>query len=193
MILYALAASGLVLLGAVVLFLAFAARGESSDVPAAMRAAGCSYQTFESEGRNHVGSLDARVDYKTFPPTSGPHYVIPAVWDIYDRPINQVQSVHNLEHGGILIQYGDEVPQSAVDRIAEFYREDPNGMLVAPLPGLGDQIALTAWRHLAKGNTFDEEVFDTFVEEFGFKGPESCKSDLDQGCFRRSDMPPGNP
>jgi hypothetical protein len=177
MILYGLAASGVVLLAAVVLFFVLSRRDSGEDVAAAMQAAGCTYQTFPSEGRVHVNDLAAKVDYKTFPPTSGRHYGIPAIWDIYDRPINQLQSVHNLEHGGVVIQYGDDVPRPQIDRIAQFYRDDPNGMLVAPLPGLNDQIALTAWTHMAKCERFDEQAFTTFRDVFRGRGPERLPVD----------------
>ena len=176
-ILYGLAASGVVLLGAVVLFLLLIGRDSAPDIAPAMEAAGCTYRTFPNEGRTHVTELDAKVDYKTFPPTSGPHYAIPAVWDIYDRPINELQAVHNLEHGGIVIQYGSDVPQAQIARIAQFYRDDPNGMLVAPLPALKDQIALTAWTHMAKCKTFDEQAFSTFRDAFRGRGPERFSVD----------------
>jgi hypothetical protein len=174
LILYAVAASGLVLLAAVLAFLAFAPSGSggSEELERTLRDEGCTFQTFKSEGQNHVNDLNAKVEYKTEPPTSGPHYGIPAVWDIYDRPINQIQSVHNLEHGGIVIQYGDKVPRASVDRIAEFYRESPNAMLVAPLPRLGNKIALTAWTHLATCPTFTERGFEAFRDTYRGKGPE---------------------
>jgi hypothetical protein len=173
MILFALAGSGIALLGAVLLFLAFAPSGSGDEeLASTIRGAGGTFQTFESEGRTHVDNLNAKVDYKTDPPTSGPHYFVPAVWGIYDRPLNELQAVHNLEHGGIVIQYGDDVPDATVSQIAEFYREDPNGMLVAPLPRLGDQIALTAWTHLAKLPTFDEGAFKAFRDAYRGKGPE---------------------
>jgi hypothetical protein len=174
-ILFALAGSGVVLLAAVVLFLVLA-RDSGPDVAAAMTAAGCTYRTFPSEGRNHV-ALDAKVDYKTFPPTSGPHYGLPAIWDIYDRPINELQAVHNLEHGGVIIQYGDEVPQAQIDRIGQFYRDDPNGMIVAPLPGLNAQIALTAWTRMSKCAAFDENAFKTFRDAYRGRGPERFSVD----------------
>lgn len=176
-ILYGLAASGVVLLGAVVLFLVLVGRDSGPDVAAAMEAAGCTYRTFPNEGRTHVTQLDAKVDYKTFPPTSGAHYAIPAVWDIYDRPINELQAVHNLEHGGLVIQYGSDVPQEQIARITQFYREDPNGMLVAPLPGLKDEIALTAWTRMSKCKTFDERAFTTFRDAFRGRGPERFSTD----------------
>jgi hypothetical protein len=173
MILFGLAGSGILLLGAVLLFLAFAPNGSGDEELAQMiRDAGGTFQTSESEGRSHVENLNAEVEYKTDPPTSGSHYFIPAVWGIYDRPINQLQSVHNLEHGGIVIQYGDDVPEADVRQIEAFYQDDPNGMLVAPLPRLGDQIALTAWTHLAKLPRFDEEAFEAFRDAYRGKGPE---------------------
>jgi Protein of unknown function (DUF3105) len=175
MILYAVAGSGIVLLAAVLAFLAFAPSGNGSgdeELARTIRAAGGTFQTFESEGRTHVGDLNAKVDYKTDPPTSGTHYGIPAVWGIYERPLNQIQAVHNLEHGGIAIQYGDDVSEADVRRIEAFYREDPNGMLVAPLPRLGNQIALTAWTHLAKFPRFDEKAFEDFRDTYRGKGPE---------------------
>jgi hypothetical protein len=166
------------LLGAVLLFLAFGPGGSGDEELAdTMRAAGCTFQTFPSEGRTHEEDLNAKVEYKTDPPTSGSHYFLPAVWDIYNRPINQLQGVHNLEHGGIVIQYGDDVPDTAVAQIAELYRESPNGMLVAPLPRLGNKIALTAWTHLATCTRFDEGAFKAFRDAYRGKGPEPFKTE----------------
>jgi hypothetical protein len=183
MILFGLAGSGILLLGAVLLFLAFAPSGSGDEeLASTIRAAGGTFQTSEEEGRTHVESLDAKIEYKTDPPTSGRHYFAPAVWGIYNRPINQVQSVHNLEHGGIVIQYGDDVPEEDVRQIEAFYQDDPNGMLVAPLPRLGDQIALTAWTHLAKLPRFDEGAFEAFRDAYRGKGPEP---------FETEDLQPG--
>jgi hypothetical protein len=183
MILFALAGSGIALLGVVLLFLAFAPGGNGdTELANVIREAGGTFQTTESEGRDHVEDLNADVDYETDPPTSGSHYFLPAVWGIYERPINQVQAVHNLEHGGIVIQYGDDVPDADIQRITEFYNDDPNGLLVAPLPRLGDQIALTAWTHLAKLPRFDQEAFEAFRDAYRGKGPEP---------FETEDLQPG--
>ena len=68
--------------------------------------------------------------------------------------------------------------QAAIDQIVAWYREDPNGMIVAPLPKLGDEIALTAWRHLATCSGFDEEAFSSFRDDYRFKGPERFPPEL---------------
>lgn len=172
---------GVLILGGVVLWLTQRDSGDSQAVAETMRAAGCTYQTFESEGREHVRD-GTRVSYNSSPPTSGNHYAVPVIWNAYDAPVEQARAVHNLEHGGIVIQYGDEVPEATVNELREFYQSDPNGLLLAPLPGLNNQIALTAWTHLAKCRTFNEGAFEEFRDEFRAKGPEPRRpSDLAPG------------
>jgi hypothetical protein len=175
------AALGVLILGGVVIWLSQRDSGNSQAVAETMRAAGCTYQTFESEGDTHVPDGE-KVKYKTSPPTSGNHYAVPVIWNAYDAPVEQVRAVHNLEHGGIVIQYGDDVPEATVAELSEFYQSDPNGLLLAPLPSLKNQIALTAWTHLAKCRRFDEGAFEQFRDEFRAKGPEPRRvSDLAPG------------
>ena len=184
------------MLAAVVAFLVLAGRGDdegdSTGAVATIRAAGWTYQHPKSQGRTHVPALPANFKYNTVPATSGQHSNQTVIYGPYDQPISEINYVHNLEHGAVGILYGDEVPEATVARLTEYYNEDPNGLILAPDPRLGDQIALTAWTHIAKGKTFNKDVFDTFVEEFGFRGPESCKNDIEQGCFRRSNLEVGN-
>ena len=121
------------------------------------------------------------------PPTSGPHYGEPAIWGSYDSPVQLAQAVHNLEHGGVFILYGRDVPEADVDEMwTWFYKtDDPNGLLLAPLPRHGDKITLGAWtaptrdRHDARAaaagsrvHEFDEDAFSAFLDEYRFKGPE---------------------
>ena len=150
----------------------------------ALDAAGCFYRSYPSEGRGHVSSLTTKVNYKTFPPTSGTHYVQPAIWNRYSQPLALVQEVHNLEHGGVIVQYGDKVPQATVDKLVGFYDSSPNGMLLAPLPALGNKIALTAWQRLARCTRFDEKAYAAFRDNFRGKGPEP---------FPVSSLVPGSP
>jgi len=148
--------------------------GSTSTAPTAdaLRAAGCTYRHYPSEGRGHVSSLTATVKYKTFPPTSGTHFDVPAVWQRYTEPLVPAQEVHNLEHGGVIIQYGDNVPEATVAKLVAFYDSSPNGMLLAPLPKLGNKIALTAWTQLATCPRYDETAFAAFRDAFRGKGPE---------------------
>ena len=145
---------------------------EGPSPAAALAAAGCTFKTYPDLGQAHVQSLTATVKYNSFPPTSGPHYVTPGVWGKYTTPLVLVQEVHNLEHGGVIVQYGDEVPQGTIDSLVSFYDASPNAMLLAPLPKLGAKIALTAWTHLATCTRYDKIAFSAFRDDYRGKGPE---------------------
>jgi hypothetical protein len=198
-ILYGTAAAGIA--GILVVLALFAFGGSSSasvdDVRAAMEAAGCTLTSKNAvpnaADHSDVPSPETVVEtWNTSPPTTGPHYVEPAIWGAYDEPLQQARVVHNLEHGGAYIQYGDDVPEETVEQLRDFYDEHRNGTLLAPLPSLGDEIALGVWvtperagegsdrgvGYLAKCTEFDEEAFSTFFDEFQFKGPERFSPNL---------------
>ena len=145
--------------------------GGASD--SALSVGGCVAQTFPDLGRKHATQLPKDFKYNSFPPTSGTHYPTPAIWNIYDEPVRQMLLVHNLEHGGIVVQYGDKVPAETVQQITDWYgNSDKAGILVAPLPALGDKVAFTAWTHLATCPGFDENAIGAFMDAYRFKGPE---------------------
>jgi hypothetical protein len=191
-LLYVLAASGLVAL-AVVLGVIFLAGGDDTDVAETMEAAGCEMQVVQAQVGDHSAELDATDDPKwnTDPPTSGPHYPTAAVYGEYDTPLKMAQVLHNLEHGAVFILYGRDVPESVVSQLSELYNDDPRGMLLAPYPKLGDEIALGAWTvpddfepggtngtsYLAKCTRYDEDAFKTFRDELRFRGPERFPAD----------------
>ena len=177
MILYALGGSGIVLLAVVVLVVfvfggSSSSGGQTKALTRLFVQCGGSLHTYPSEGRGHVFSLNAKVHYKTFPPTSGKHYAVPAIFDQYDAPVNEIQLVHNLEHGAIVIQYGNKVSKADISKISSFYRSDPNALVVAPLPKLGNKIALTAWTHLGTCTRFSQSAFKGFRDAYRYKAPE---------------------
>jgi hypothetical protein len=187
-----------VVVAAVLGFLLLGGNGGSSAATSAgdkVRAAGGTFETLPAtpnlryRGRTlrHVAALPNGFKYNSNPPASGIHTPSTVVWGIYDEPIATISSVHNLEHGGVVIRYGPDVPASEVAKLREFYLDDPNGLLVAPMPGLGNTIALTAWTfdqgrqndrtydgegRLAKLERFDEDAFSAFVDTFRARGPE---------------------
>jgi hypothetical protein len=136
------AAAGLIILGALIAYFALGSGGGSSS--AAISSKDCLERIHPGLAPKHLASPDAKVKYNSFPPSSGPHYQQPAPWGIYEAPIKQTILVHNLEHGGIIIQYGN-VGSDAVSKLRSFYQDDPYGLVVAPFPKLGTKFALTAW------------------------------------------------
>lgn len=198
MLLYALGGSGFVILAVVVAAFVFAGGSGGSGSSAreaitALREAGWTYQNPKSQGRQHVEDLPASFKPNSTPRASGPHSNQTIIYGSYSDTVPELNAVHNLEHGAVIIWYGPEVSQSTVEQINEYYNNDPNGLIISKHPGLGDDIALVAWTHVARGPRFDENAFNRFIDQFGFKGPESCKTDIEQGCFRRDNMEPGNP
>jgi hypothetical protein len=161
--------------------------GSSNDAIAQLEAAGCTVQkvaALPSGDHSVLTPGGTSKKWNTDPPTSGPHYAQWAVWGAYSEPLNQAQVVHNLEHGGIFMQYGKDVPQSTVDQLKTFYDDHLNGTILAPLPRLGSKVAMGVWTtpgptstktgtaYLAKCASFDEKAYAAFFKAYQFQGPE---------------------
>jgi len=160
--LLAFAGLGVILLGGVLALLAF---GGNDGGSAAINSEFCQEESFPGLAPRHLSSPNANVTYNSFPPSSGPHYQQPAPWGIYEDPVKQTILVHNLEHGGIIVQYGD-VAEDTVKDIQSFYQGDPYGLVVAPYPKLGKKIALTAWnepRYRQEGEFKDVDPGNGYV------------------------------
>jgi uncharacterized protein DUF3105 len=189
-ILYVVAAAGAALLaiGAVV---AFAGFGGGKDPRGALEAAGCTLVSYPGVSRDHIDDPTARPkSWNSFPPTSGPHFVTPAVYGFYDEPVELARVLHGLEHGGVFMLYGPKAPAGTSEALRKIYDRDPRGFVVAPLPELGKTIALGAWTsestggsefgtgHLAKCTKVDADAFNQFVDAYRGRGPEGTPLDL---------------
>lgn len=165
--------------------------GKEAEAKAALARAGCRLTVVKAlpNASDHadVPTPDSQPHWNTFPPTNGPHYREPVVFGAYDEPLQQARLVHNLEHGGVYIQWGRDVPAATVARLRAFYAGHEDGTLLAPLPRLGRTIALGAWvapdnslpgrtdrgkGYLARCTGYDETAFGAFLAAFQFKGPE---------------------
>jgi hypothetical protein len=166
---------------------------DDEALAADMKAAGCTFQSVPAlEGAHSVRQPGGTSDkWNTDPPTTGPHYGIAAIFGTYEDELEIARVVHNLEHGGIYILYGDEVPEETVDRLRDFYDSHQTGTVMAPLNRLGDEFAVGAWvvdgdtdnGFLAKCKEFDEGALSSFFDSLQFRGPER---------FDPSDLQPGH-
>jgi hypothetical protein len=166
---------------------------DDQALAADMKAAGCTFQSAPAlEGAHSVRQPGGTSDkWNTDPPTTGPHYGIAAIFGIYEDELEIARVVHNLEHGGIYILSGDEVPEETVDRLRDFYDSHQTGTVMAPLNRLGDEFAVGAWvvdgdtdnGFLAKCKEFDEGALSSFFDSLQFRGPER---------FDPSDLQPGH-
>jgi hypothetical protein len=194
MILYAIAASGVVALAVVLgIVLLGGGGGSSGDAQAALTANGCTLQTVKSvtnkSDHSDVPTPETKVHWNTFPPSNGRHYGQTIIYGSYTEPLQEQLLVHNLEHGGVAIQWGSKVPADQVEKLRAWYQDDPDGLVLAPLPALGNKISLAAWQdttpgvgdkglgRVAKCTKFDAKAFDAFLNAYGFQGPEPFPRD----------------
>jgi hypothetical protein len=116
------------------------------------------------------------VTYATTPPTSGSHWANPAPWGIKDNTLPDEQTTHNLEHGGIVIDYKDLSPDDLASLktvvrtlLGQQYRK----IVLQPYAKLTDaQIALSAWTWQLKLGGYDETQIVKFVKAH-YQGPDA--------------------
>jgi len=125
-------------------------------------------QWIRSLGNQHLGSAEEKhAPYNSDPPTSGPHLPYIAQWGIHTEPIVNELQVHNLEEGGVLVQYN--CPQGCPDLVATLKTivlRYPTQVILAPYPGMDSRIALTAWTRIDKLDDVDEKRIVRFIEAY---------------------------
>ena len=192
-IIYLVAASGLVALAIVLGIVFLGGGGGGGGERAAVEDAGCTLQSFPAlsnkSDHSDVPTLATKPKWNSMPPTSGPHYGQWAIWGSYDEPIPVAQTLHNLEHGGIVIHYGPAVPKAEVDALKNWYigTDDPNALMIVPLASNANRITFSAWTApdastagtrdrgrgwLATCTKFDKDALEAFIKEHRYQGPE---------------------
>jgi type II secretory pathway pseudopilin PulG len=153
---------------------------DTSNLAADAQAAGCTFQSFKSEGRNHT---TGKVTYKTNPPTSGNHNPTPAQDGIY-APGNEPAKenfVHSLEHGRIEFQYKPGTQSSQIAALQKIAEEKFNGtagyhvLMFQNNTNMPHQFALTAWTKSLSCDKLDAKsvgVMRAFRKAYTDKGPE---------------------
>ena len=156
---------------------------EPTEIPAprgrslaeAADAAGCELKNPRNEGQRHVPP-GADVEYDGEPPTSGPHWPVPADDGAYlaaqPRP---EELVHSLEHGRIAIHAATPLEQDAKGGLQAVFEEDEHHMLLVIPSELPYDAAATAWGHLLGCPEMNDRVYDAiraFRDRYRDKGPE---------------------
>jgi hypothetical protein len=118
------------------------------------------------QGNRHIPTASTPHEpYNSDPPTSGPHLPYIAPWGIHTRPIPPELQVHNLEDGGVLVQYSCDCPDLVRDlaRIVERY---DRYVILAPYPTMTSRIALTAWTRIDRMDALDERRIARFIDAY---------------------------
>lgn len=123
-----------------------------------------------SLGNRHIGPTEmGLITYNSDPPTSGPHLSSIARWGVSDSPIPKELQVHNLEDGGVIIQYNcsqtNPECRALAEKLAQIVRRYDHAIL-APYPGMSHRIVLTAWSRIDKFNEFDEARVVKFIDSY---------------------------
>ena len=123
---------------------------------------------YDDLGNMHVQMLgEPHPPYNSDPPTSGPHLPYIAPWGIHTEPIPRELQVHNLEDGGVAVQYSCSTPcPDLVAKLSDIVRRYEVQVLLAPYPGLPHRIALTAWTRLDAFDEFDEARIVRFIRAY---------------------------
>jgi hypothetical protein len=123
---------------------------------------------FADQGNLHIQTeQEAHVPYNSDPPTSGPHLAYIAPWGIHNVPIVRELQVHNLEDGGVVIQYN--CPSACADLVTKLegiVKGYERQVLLAPYPGMKTRIALTAWTRLDAFDDYDEARILRFIRAY---------------------------
>jgi hypothetical protein len=117
-------------------------------------------------GNLHVASeTTPHAEYNSDPPTSGPHLPYIAPWGIHSRPIPRELQVHNLEDGGVVVQYSCDCPD-IVERLRAIVSKYDRHVILAPYPGMKSRIALTAWTRIEAMDQLDEGRVTRFIDAY---------------------------
>ena len=137
-------------------------------------------ETAEDQGGTHVAVGTIVDTYNTDPPTSGDHYASTAPWGIQTEPVQNEYQVHNLEHGGIVIQYNDSVTGEEVSQLEEIASQCDVKLILAPRPDMEQRIAVTAWTHYLYLEEVDRDQIQEFIDAHVDEGPERIASESER-------------
>ena len=119
-------------------------------------------------GNEHIAGLTTgQTPYNSDPPTSGPHVGYIAPWGTHTAPIPKELQVHNLEDGGVAVQYN--CPKGCpelVEKLKVIVDRHDRHVLLAPYPGMDTKIALTSWRRTDRFDAFDADRIRRFIRAY---------------------------
>lgn len=147
---------------------------KETDLNVAAKLAGCTLQHPKSQGRTHV---TGHVNYKTQPPTSGPHNPVWAHDRAYrSNPPGIEHLVHPLEHGRVIYWFKESDPPAVIGALKKLYDEDNKLVILTPdVRPMPYEVAATAWTQLLGCPRYNSHVPDAmraFRDAYRLKGPE---------------------
>jgi len=131
------------------------------------------------KGREHVEQKDYA---ESEVPTSGPH-ASPVAWGVYETEQRDDQLIHNMEHGGIVVTYRPDTPESELSKLklllAKPFSEPgfaPTKIVIAPRKTNKAPIVLSSWQRSESLQSFNKQTVMTYVKRNLGKSPEPLAS-----------------
>ncbi len=140
------------------------------------------------EGATHVppGTV---VEYKSNPPSSGPHYPEWGAFTEFTAPLDERNYVHDLEHGAIVFVYQCADDAGGCTGVRDLFHDAvaslPNDPLcleahegirvrtvITPDPNLKSPIAAAAWGWTYNAECIDRPSLEDFAKQHYGQGPE---------------------
>lgn len=83
-------------------------------------------ESFSTLSRNHTTNP---VSYPQSPPVGGDHNPVWQNCGFYDKPIQNENGVHSLEHGAVWITYQPDLPSEQVDTLRKLAQSQERAMI----------------------------------------------------------------
>jgi hypothetical protein len=142
----------------------------TTNLEDAAKAAGCKLQLrLRDEGSQHIPAGSKTPDYKTNPPTSGPHVEPPyqQADGAYSEMPAEIDIVHSLEHGRMEIQYAPGLPEKAQLELKGLYDTMYGASLLFPNDKMDYEVAATTWTNLMGCPTYKGQATLDAIRAFG--------------------------
>ena len=120
-------------------------------------------ETFAAQGLSHLADENQpHPPYNSNPPTTGWHTAPMVKPGIYTRPRVPETIGHHYEHGGVWILYncpdGCDEDVKMLEGIVNKAIDRGRPVALAPYPPLDAKFSVSAWRHLLKFESLDQEA-----------------------------------
>jgi hypothetical protein len=141
-----------------------------ADLRDAASRAGCDLRLkLTDEGHEHIPPNAPTPDYKTNPPTSGPHVEPPyqQADGAYSEMPAEIDFVHSLEHGRLEIQYSPDLPEEDQLALKGVFDRMYGATLLFPNDKMPYEVAATTWTNLLGCPTYKGAITLDAIRAFG--------------------------
>jgi hypothetical protein len=123
----------------------------------------------EDEGHQHIPPSSPTPDYKTDPPTSGPHVEPPyqQADGAYSEEPAPIDFVHSLEHGRLEIQYSPELAEEDQLALKGLYDTMYGAALLFPNEEMPYEVAATTWTNMLACPKYEGAATLDAIRAFG--------------------------